>query len=184
MGLTSSRGKWPARLHSSMMGISLSSMNFRVVSRTRRSSSVSKESNSRKSTPRNLIAIRFSFLFLRREHKQGRREWKPLKVTKGDRSVKSARGSRSQLGEWMWFSFGHPEPAIGVVPSKLVASPVRHLARIFAYAFSRVEQMPARSFGPQGLRTLPLGSRFYNLFAGYQHVFGRLHLSLKVVALM
>src|SRR4029077_19901284 len=46
-----------------MMGMRLSSMNLRVVSRTRRSSSVSKESNSRKSTPRNLMAISFSFLF-------------------------------------------------------------------------------------------------------------------------
>src|SRR6476660_8487798 len=68
MGFTSSLGKRPARLHSSMMGMRLSSINLRVVSRTRRSSSVSKESNSRKSTPRNLIAISFSliFLFLRR----------------------------------------------------------------------------------------------------------------------
>src|SRR3954453_2724697 len=59
MGLTSSLGKRPARLHSSMMGMRLSSMNLRVVSRTRRSSSVSRESNSRKSTPRNLMAITF-----------------------------------------------------------------------------------------------------------------------------
>src|SRR5580693_1174305 len=56
MGLTSSRGKRPARLHSSMMGTRLSSMNLRVVSRTRRSSSVSSESNWMKSTPRNLMA--------------------------------------------------------------------------------------------------------------------------------
>src|SRR5580700_4570020 len=56
MGLTSSRGKRPARLHSSMMGMRLSSMNWRVVSRTRRSSSVSSESNWMKSTPRNLMA--------------------------------------------------------------------------------------------------------------------------------
>src|SRR4029077_18749283 len=68
MGFTSSLGKRPARLHSSMMGMRLSSINLRVVSRTRRSSSVSKESNSRKSTPRNLMAISFSFLFLRRVH--------------------------------------------------------------------------------------------------------------------
>src|SRR5579863_7261466 len=56
MGLTSSRGNRPARLHSSIMGTRLSSMNWRVVSRTRRSSSVSSESNWIKSTPRNLIA--------------------------------------------------------------------------------------------------------------------------------
>src|SRR5271163_389082 len=56
MGLTSSRGKRPARLHSSMMGTRLSSMNLRVVSRTRRSSSVRSESNWMKSTPRNLMA--------------------------------------------------------------------------------------------------------------------------------
>src|SRR5580700_5429550 len=56
MGLTSSRGKRPARLHSSMMGTRLSSMNWRVVLRTRRSSSVSSESNWMKSTPRNLMA--------------------------------------------------------------------------------------------------------------------------------
>ena len=57
MGLTSSRGKRPARLHSSMMGMRLSSMNCREVSRTRRSSSVSRVSNSMKSTPRNLRAM-------------------------------------------------------------------------------------------------------------------------------
>src|SRR5258708_22543864 len=68
MGLTSSFGNRPARLQSSMMGMRLSSMNLRVVSRTRRPSSVSKESTSRKSTPRNLMAISFSFLFLRRVH--------------------------------------------------------------------------------------------------------------------
>src|SRR5580658_1067974 len=56
MGLTSSRGKRPARLHSSMMGTRLSSMNLRVVSRTSRSSSVRSESNWMKSTPRNLMA--------------------------------------------------------------------------------------------------------------------------------
>src|SRR6266700_8324303 len=56
MGLTSSRGKRPARLHSSMMGTRLSSINFRVVSRTRRSSSLSSESKSIKSTPLNLMA--------------------------------------------------------------------------------------------------------------------------------
>src|SRR5207248_11621117 len=72
MGLTSSRGKRPARLHSSMMGIKLSSMNLRAVSRTNRSSSLSRESNSRKSTPRNLMAMGFSFLFLRREQTQDR----------------------------------------------------------------------------------------------------------------
>src|SRR5215471_10904227 len=56
MGLTSSRGKRPARLHSSIIGIRLSSMNWRVVSRTSFSSSVSRESYCRKSTPRNLMA--------------------------------------------------------------------------------------------------------------------------------
>src|ERR1051326_2088553 len=56
MGFTNSRGKRPARLHSSMMGIRLSSMNLRVVSRTSFSSSVRSESYWRKSTPRNLIA--------------------------------------------------------------------------------------------------------------------------------
>src|SRR5712671_2181854 len=56
MGLTSSRGKRPARLHSSMIGMRLSSMNLRVVSRTSNSSSVSRESNWMKSTPRNLMA--------------------------------------------------------------------------------------------------------------------------------
>src|ERR1035441_2594898 len=56
MGLTSSRGKRPARLHSSMIGTRLSSMNLRVVSRTRRSSSLSRESKAMKSTPRNLMA--------------------------------------------------------------------------------------------------------------------------------
>src|SRR6266851_4932354 len=64
MGLTSSRGKRPARLHSSMMGIRLSSMNLRAVSRTRRSSSVRRVSNAMKSTPRNFRAIgksRFCF---------------------------------------------------------------------------------------------------------------------------
>src|SRR5215469_1648560 len=56
MGLINSLGKRPARLHSSMMGIRLSSMNWRVVWRTRRSSSVNSESYWRKSTPRNLMA--------------------------------------------------------------------------------------------------------------------------------
>src|SRR5258708_4101000 len=58
MGLTSSRGKRPARLHSSIMGMRLSSMNLRAVSRTRRSSSVSRVSKAMKSTPRNLIAMK------------------------------------------------------------------------------------------------------------------------------
>src|SRR5262249_34148860 len=58
MGLTSSRGKWPARLHSSMIGMRLSSMNLRAVSRTRRSSSDSNVSKSMKSTPRNLMAMK------------------------------------------------------------------------------------------------------------------------------
>src|SRR5205085_6502273 len=54
IGLTNSRGKRPSRLHSSMMGTRLSSMNLRVLSRTRRSSSESSESNSMKLTPLNL----------------------------------------------------------------------------------------------------------------------------------
>src|SRR5580692_3441568 len=62
MGLTSSRGKRPARLHSSMMGMRLSSMNLREVSRTRSSSSVSRASKPMKSTPRNLRDMGFSFL--------------------------------------------------------------------------------------------------------------------------
>src|SRR5882757_2582401 len=104
MGLTSSFGNRPARLHSSMMGMRLSSINLRVVSRTRRSSSVSRESNSRKSTPRNLMAMSVSFLFLRRScfeqcgercrEGQALREWKLLKVTKGERAVKPATGGR------------------------------------------------------------------------------------------
>src|SRR5438874_9419824 len=54
IGFTSSRGKRPSRLHSSMIGTRLSSINFRVLSRTRRSSSENSESSSRKSTPLNL----------------------------------------------------------------------------------------------------------------------------------
>src|SRR5258708_7343998 len=57
MGATSSRGKRPSRLHCSMMGIRLSSMNWRAVSRERRSSSLSSESKPRKSTPLNLKAM-------------------------------------------------------------------------------------------------------------------------------
>src|SRR5579862_1177400 len=53
MGLTNSRGKRPARLHSSIIGIRLSSINLREVSRTSRSSSLSSASNWMKSTPRN-----------------------------------------------------------------------------------------------------------------------------------
>src|SRR5579859_560132 len=60
MGLTSSRGKRPSRLHSSMIGMRFSSMKRRAVSRTRRSSSVSRESNSMKSTPLNLKTGIFS----------------------------------------------------------------------------------------------------------------------------
>src|SRR5713226_3561621 len=56
MGFTSSRGKRPARLHSSMIGTRLSSMKLRAVSRTRRSSSFSNASKPMKSTPRNLMA--------------------------------------------------------------------------------------------------------------------------------
>src|SRR5450631_3489842 len=63
MGLTSSRGNRPARLHSSMMGMRLSSMNLRAVSRTRRSSSVSRVSKAMKSTPRNFRAMGNSILF-------------------------------------------------------------------------------------------------------------------------
>src|SRR5271157_3347751 len=57
MGLISSLGKRPSRLHSSMMGMRFSSMNLRVLSRTSRSSSPSSVSNSMKSTPLNLIAM-------------------------------------------------------------------------------------------------------------------------------
>src|SRR5208283_1513543 len=57
MGLISSFGKRPSRLHSSIMGIRLSSMNLRVLSRTRRSSSLSNVSSSMKSTPLNLMAM-------------------------------------------------------------------------------------------------------------------------------
>ena len=63
MGLTSSRGKRPARLHSSMMGIRLSSMNLRVVSRTRRSSSVSRVIELEEINALNLMAgIRLTFV--------------------------------------------------------------------------------------------------------------------------
>src|SRR5215813_9038757 len=54
MGLTSSRGKRPTRLHCSMIGTRFASIIRRVVERTRRSSSESRESNSMKSTPLNL----------------------------------------------------------------------------------------------------------------------------------
>src|SRR5271166_4295127 len=57
MGLISSLGKRPSRLHSSMMGMRLSSMNLRVLSRTSRSSSLSSVSSSMKSTPLNLMAM-------------------------------------------------------------------------------------------------------------------------------
>src|SRR5690348_9639952 len=60
MGFTSSRGKRPSRLHSSMIGMRFSSMNLRVLSRTSRSSSLSSMSYSMKSTPRNLMAMSFS----------------------------------------------------------------------------------------------------------------------------
>src|SRR5208282_4261483 len=56
IGFTSSRGNRSARLHSSMIGTRLSSINLRAVSRTRRSSSSSNVSKSMKSTPRNLMA--------------------------------------------------------------------------------------------------------------------------------
>src|SRR5262249_436371 len=46
--------KRPSRLHCSMIGTRFSSMKRRVVERTRRSSSESRESNSMKSTPLNL----------------------------------------------------------------------------------------------------------------------------------
>src|SRR3954463_11908249 len=58
MGLMSSLGKRPSRLQGSMMGTTSFSMNLRVESRTRRSSSESRESNSIKSTPLNFNAIR------------------------------------------------------------------------------------------------------------------------------
>src|SRR3954466_15664079 len=54
----SSLGKRPSRLQGSMMGMTSFSMNLRVESRTRRSSSESRESNSIKSTPLNFNAIR------------------------------------------------------------------------------------------------------------------------------
>src|SRR5258708_27947130 len=60
MGLTNSRGNRPSRLHCSMIGTRLSSIKRRAVSRTRRSSSVSRESNSMKSTPLNLKTGIFS----------------------------------------------------------------------------------------------------------------------------
>src|SRR5271157_4449354 len=62
MGLISSLGKRPSRLHSSMMGMRFSSMNLRVLSRTSRSSPLSSVSNSMKSTPLNLIAMLMSRL--------------------------------------------------------------------------------------------------------------------------
>src|SRR3954468_16176295 len=58
MGLMSSLGKRPSRLQGSMMGMTSFSMNLRVESRTRRSSSESRVSNSIKSTPLNFNAIR------------------------------------------------------------------------------------------------------------------------------
>src|SRR5271170_2173163 len=57
MGLTSSRGKRPSRLHCSMIGMRLSSMKSRAVLRVSSSSSESRLSNPRKSTPLNLNAI-------------------------------------------------------------------------------------------------------------------------------
>src|SRR5215469_3748166 len=54
MGVMSSLGKRPSRLHCSMMGMRFSSMNLRVLSRTNRSSSESRESKSMKSTFLNL----------------------------------------------------------------------------------------------------------------------------------
>src|SRR3984957_7580284 len=76
IGLANSRGKRPARLHSSMMGTRFSSMNFRAVSRTRRSSSLSKVSKSIKSTPRNLMAGIGS-------HSTKLRNSKPFKLAEG-----------------------------------------------------------------------------------------------------
>ncbi len=55
-----------------MIGIRLSSTNWRAVARTMRSSSVSRESNSRKSTPRNLSAIRIADNTARPVAKPGR----------------------------------------------------------------------------------------------------------------
>src|ERR1700693_6170952 len=80
MGFTSSRGKRPARLHSSIMGMRLSSMNLRAVSRTRHSSSESRLSNSMKSTPRNLMA---GMTFDPQSQQDAAR--KPLRVTEGQR---------------------------------------------------------------------------------------------------
>src|ERR1017187_2259256 len=62
LGFTSSRGKRPSRLHASMMGMRLSSIKERVVSRTKHSFSERSESNSMKSTPWNLNAILVSSL--------------------------------------------------------------------------------------------------------------------------
>src|SRR5579871_65535 len=65
MGLTNSRGNRPSRLHCWMMGMTLSSTNLRVVSRTSRSSELRRESSSMKSTPLNLKTdIRTLFFFL------------------------------------------------------------------------------------------------------------------------
>src|SRR5580698_2832975 len=86
MGLTSSRGKRPARLHSSMMGMRLSSMNLRAVSRTRSSSSVSSASKPMKSTPRNFRDMGFSLLLLG-EHRTIRNE-ELTTLTKGCGEVK------------------------------------------------------------------------------------------------
>src|SRR5947209_4481925 len=64
MGRTNSRRKRPSRLHCSMIGIRFSSINFRVLSRTSRSSGLRRESNSIKSTPLNLKTGIYEILFL------------------------------------------------------------------------------------------------------------------------
>src|ERR1700722_12685866 len=102
MGFTNSRGKRPARLHSSIIGTRFSSMNLRAVSRTRRSSSLSKVSKSMKSTPRNLMAGILSLSSQRRQTANG----KLIKVAErqGDRQRGTKKAFR--LNE-----FCHPEQA-------------------------------------------------------------------------
>ncbi len=114
MGLISSLGKRPSRLHCSMMGMRFSSMNLRVLSRTSRSSSLSSVSNSMKSTPLNLIAIS---ILTREENCWSHRPtiqapdmarlaclqedfcgWdKHLRLSGGHRGVKPGRGGRTFL---------------------------------------------------------------------------------------
>src|SRR5580692_7884496 len=95
MGLTNSRGKRPARLHSSMIGTRFSSINLRAVSRTRRSSSLSNVSKFIKSTPRNLMAgIKFH------STSQQTANGKLIKVAEG-----TEVGNASLVGCWATFGF-------------------------------------------------------------------------------